>query len=143
MDKQRMYDELKAIYDELTEGYRLSYVSVTISYAPWDSQRVSLPRDSLRRGSFNCIDGAVLFASLMEALDIKPYIALVPGHAFVCGYCKHADTMYCIETTFMGTADFSSAISSGSKQYDENKAKGTLTTVDVSEMRGKGITPLE
>jgi hypothetical protein len=47
------------------------------------SQKVRLPARSLREGCANCLDGAVLFASLLSALDLDPVILFMPDHAVV------------------------------------------------------------
>ena len=47
------------------------------------SQRVRLPSVSLANGCANCLDGAVLFASLLRAFDLDPVILFLPDHALV------------------------------------------------------------
>jgi len=47
------------------------------------SQRVRLPARSLKEGCANCLDGAVLFASLLSAMDLDPVILFMPDHALV------------------------------------------------------------
>jgi AAA+ ATPase superfamily predicted ATPase len=47
------------------------------------SQKVRLPARSLKEGCANCLDGAVLFASLLSALDLDPLILFMPDHALV------------------------------------------------------------
>jgi hypothetical protein len=47
------------------------------------SQKVRLPARSLREGCANCLDGAVLFASLLAAMDLDPVILFMPDHAVV------------------------------------------------------------
>ena len=46
-------------------------------------QRVRLPREALKGKSANCIDGPVLFASLLEAASLFAGMVIIPGHAFV------------------------------------------------------------
>ena len=43
----------------------------------------ALPRESLADKEANCINGTVLFASLLEGISMSPAIVLVPGHAFL------------------------------------------------------------
>lgn len=159
MDENRMKEELKAIYDTLCFDYGVSYVSTPVSYAPGVSQRISLPSESLKYKSANCIDGSVLFASLMEGLNFDPKIILIPGHAFVCGYCQSAKTTYCIETTlmkdcssllFLQFSSFDSAVQQGSEtwyQYFQGqpscRPQENACIISIKNARLKGITPLE
>jgi hypothetical protein len=70
--------------------------------AVW-SQRVRLPDDTWRDRRASCIDGSVLLASVFERLGMRPFIVLVPGHAFA-GF-RHADgTREFLETTLLGAA---------------------------------------
>ena len=46
-------------------------------------QQVRFPSDALKTSQANCIDGTVLFASLLRNIGIHSVIVLVPGHAFV------------------------------------------------------------
>ncbi|MEM5831185.1 MAG: hypothetical protein QXO40_03205 [Candidatus Aenigmatarchaeota archaeon] len=159
VDENRMKEELKAIYDTLCFDYRVSYVSTPVSYAPGISQRVSLPSEVIKYKSANCIDGSVLYASLMEALNFEPEIVLIPGHAFVCAYCPSAYARYCIETTLMKDcssflffqfSSFDSAVQEGYQewyQYFNNlpscRPNENTCIISVKEARKKGITPLE
>ncbi|MBV9483564.1 MAG: ATP-binding protein [Acidobacteria bacterium] len=47
------------------------------------SQRVRLPGRSVNYGCANCLDGAVLFASLLQAFDLDPLILFLPDHSLV------------------------------------------------------------
>ena len=56
--------------------------------ASWDlpgGQRIRNAQTILEEKVGTCLDTAVLFASLLEAVGLYPVIALIPGHAFV-GY---------------------------------------------------------
>ena len=89
-----------------------------LSFSPedgWSSQRVRLPRQTLASTNANCIDGTVLFASLLEAITLRPAIVLVPGHAFVAWQTNPADdeSWRYLETTLVGTKSFEDASSVG------------------------------
>ena len=47
------------------------------------NQWVRLPRETLADHTANCLDGAVLFANLLEAVSLSPALVIVPSHAFV------------------------------------------------------------
>src|SRR3954469_7955536 len=76
--------QAKAIYQAL-QGSGLSYVKSSMTFGGnegW-SERVRTPRQSLEQRSANCIDSAVMYASLFENLDMQPVVVVVPGHAYV------------------------------------------------------------
>ncbi len=68
------------------------------------SQYVRTLEDSLRTAQSNCIDGTVLFASILRRIGIDPFIILVPGHAYLGFYLdqQHRSAAY-LETTVMNT----------------------------------------
>lgn len=70
------------------------------------SQRVRTFDDALSASQINCVDGSVLFASLLRAINITPVLVLVPGHMFV-GYYKDNKNkeLAFIETTMIGDVD--------------------------------------
>ena len=49
------------------------------------TQRVRTLDDALESSQINCVDGSVLLASLMKAININPILVRIPGHMFV-GY---------------------------------------------------------
>lgn len=67
------------------------------------SQRVRTLEDALKSSQINCVDGSVLFASLLRAINIDPILVRVPGHMYVGYYTdpqhKHTDF---IETSMIG-----------------------------------------
>ena len=70
------------------------------------SQRVRPFNDALRSSQINCVDGSVLFASLLRAINITPILVRTPGHMFVGYYSdnKRKDLTF-IETTMIGDVD--------------------------------------
>lgn len=70
------------------------------------SQRVRTFDDALKSSQINCVDGSVLFASLLRAINIEPILVRTPGHMFVGYYTdsSHKDTNF-LETTMIGDVD--------------------------------------
>lgn len=142
--------QIKAIYDALQDYYGVSYVNVPIAFGKDKVQRINLPKESLYLASTNCIDGAVLFASAIEALDMYPFIVMIPGHAFVA-WCTNEECTYvnALETTMVGSASFEEAWEYGNQelqQYwdalqDDDPWNGII--IDVKAMHDKGILPME
>lgn len=70
------------------------------------SQRVRTFEDALESSQINCVDGSVLFASLLRAVNIDPVLVRFPGHMFVGYYtdAAHKDINF-LETTMIGDID--------------------------------------
>lgn len=67
------------------------------------SQRVRTFNDALNSSQINCVDGSVLFASLLRAINIEPILVRIPGHMFV-GYYSDSQRQHksFLETTMIG-----------------------------------------
>lgn len=87
--------------------FRYSSVSNTsLSSNVVYSQRVRTFDDALESSQINCVDGSVLFASLLRAINIEPILVRTPGHMFVGYYTdnSHKDMNF-LETTMIGDVD--------------------------------------
>jgi len=152
-------EQVRAIYDALKHDAGLAYVNSPLNFGKQEeqiTQRVRLPITSLHQSQSraNCIDGTVLYASLLELANIDPLIAIVPGHAFVGWRTWAGIEQYdFLETTMTGTDDFDAALRVGNVQYDEAKASGYFgrelfdaggfaRLVDVAACRARQIYPL-
>lgn len=139
--------QVNALYDALQDA-GIVYVNSVINFHPEDgasSQRVRLPKESLADRQANCIDGTVLFASLIEGISMNPAIVIVPGHAFV-GWqtAKNSKQWNYLETTMVGKASFEDACKVGESTAKKYKASGELTQWSLRELRTKyKITPME
>ena len=122
--------QVRAIFDALKTDADVTYVNSVIDFNPDQgsaTQRVRLPRESLEDSLANCIDGTVLFASLLEGISLSPAIVVIPGHAFLAwetwrdrnGYSN--EWKY-LETTMIGSSTFEEACASGERTAREYKA---------------------
>lgn len=151
--------QAQAIFAALKQEASLTYINSTLNIgrqAGQVTQRVRLPSESLAvGGAANCIDGAVLFASLLESASIDPFIVIVPGHAFV-GWrvWRGVDQYEFLETTLIGSDDFDRAQQVAKGQYDDVLMKGYFNRelydpagfarlIDIASCRAQGILPLE
>jgi hypothetical protein len=82
------------------------YSSITKSVATNEtvySQHVRLLDESINNGQANCVDGAVLFASLLRKIDIEPILVSLPHHCYVAFYLDKEHTQLVgLETTLLG-----------------------------------------
>lgn len=146
-NQDRVPPQVKALFDALKQA-EITYINSVIDFNPQQgaaSQRIRLPRESLADKEANCIDGTVLFASLLEAISMSPAIVLVPGHAFLAWETwQGSNTWRYLETTMIGTSTFEQACASAEKLAEQYKSKQQLRMWPLSELRVKySITPME
>lgn len=149
-DEAEVAAQVQAIYEALAaSGAR--YVNSVIDFTPESgsaTQRVRLPRESLKNTSANCIDGTLLMASLLEAVSLNPAIVIIPGHAFLAWetWRNNGNWRY-LETTMMSTHSFADACQRGDQTAAKWLADGagadTFKRMPLRELRAEGITPLE
>ena len=143
---EKSTETVKAVYDVLAQKH-IRYIDN--SQAVNGGQKVKYPIQALQKRQANCIEGVVLFASILESLGFQPLLVLIPEHAILGWYTdKEKTQMDFLETTaaFLEGVDFESANKEGIKAYNanvENGAfeKGDALIVDVGIIREKGIMP--
>ena len=106
--KEAVDKQVYALWNILQKrNFRYSSVSNTsLSSNVVFSQRVRTFDDALESSQINCVDGSVLFASLLRAINIDPILVRTPGHMFVGYYTDNSHTdMNFLETTMIGDVD--------------------------------------
>jgi hypothetical protein len=121
------------------------------------SQNVRSIEESFKNQQANCVDGSVLFASVLRKIGIDPVLVLVPGHMFIGFFTDSGHGNLCfLETTMLGDEDitklsgkekltvskkvFEAAIRAG--QNNINKAGDSAVFIDIAECRKIGIKPV-
>lgn len=155
--------QVKALYEALQQTAHLTYDdSATIYHldASDFAQRVRLPNRSLKDGAANCLDGCVLFASLLAAIGLHPIILLLPGHAIAGWKLEDSETsdVEFLETTVLATKTFDEARTEGMTRHAAVKAvadnwhytgeladvKAFAIPIDVEkEWNRRGLVPLQ
>jgi len=152
-------EQVRAIYSALKRDAGLAYVNSPLNFGKQEgqiTQRVRLPVTSLHedKSRANCIDGTVLYASLLELANFDPLIVIVPAHSFIGWRIWRGLPQYdFLETTMTGTEDFEAALEAGAQQYKEARARGYFgrelfdpsgfaRLIDVAACRAKQIYPL-
>lgn len=101
------------------------------------SQRVRTLDDALASAQINCVDGSVLFASLLRAINIDPILVRTPGHMFVGYYTdsSHKKKEF-LETTMIGDVnmdDFFPDEQLDSTMVGKSQNQMSLITFDKSK----------
>ncbi len=146
-------DQVRAMYDYL-KSRGVSYVAHTHGTTKTCFyQDVRLPSEVYRNSNSLCLEGTVLFATLMEGIGLKPVIVLVPGHAFV-GWRDPGGPVdsklgrfFVLETTSIGRHDFEFALKFAEQEFEqhrrqlENPTHWGTQVLDVEELRRLGYKP--
>ncbi|MCB4791788.1 MAG: PorV/PorQ family protein [Elusimicrobia bacterium] len=123
LDKDFLH-QIELIYNTLKEDYKIDYLNnpiVSDTGKLLKTQRVKFPSETLKFKG-NCIDLAVLFATILESIEINPVIVLLPndGHCVVGWEVPGTDKyMYhLLETNNFGQ-DFYKVLNNGKVWVDK------------------------
>ncbi len=123
----------------------VNYLNVANSFFD-GAQECVLPDDVIANGGGNCIDGTMLFASLLEQMGARPIITFVPGHAFISVDSGPfgANTVWSLETTMLGSGqDFWTALDSGIQQHAAAPFDGYWSLdMYIDDARAAGVLPM-
>jgi len=101
MNDDDVYLAFLRCFDAMRE-LGVKYIQEPSSY--WSdraAQYVQYPHETLTRASGTCLDLAICMAALMEAVGIRSYVALIPGHAIPIIELPNSGEMYAVESTFV------------------------------------------
>jgi hypothetical protein len=138
--------QVKALFEEL-KARGVSYVSDPhVNSGLGFGQRTRLPAEVLASTNAQCLEGTLLYASLLEAIGLSPVLVLVPGHAFVGWRSTDADgskapNVYFLETTMTGTGSFERAMASAQREFQHDDRRGKAISVRIGALRAEGVTP--
>jgi hypothetical protein len=92
------------------------------------SQHVRFIDESLAMTQANCVDGSVLFASVLRKIDIAPVLVLIPGHMLL-GFAldEQGNEVAYLETTMLGDA----TAQQGKRQAAALKRRSTSLGVEI------------
>jgi hypothetical protein len=141
--EQETYREARALFTAL-QRTGLSYVksSATLGDHKGISERVRMPRVSLAQSSANCIDAAVMYASLFENLGMDASVVIVPGHAYAGVRVAEGSAKFLlIDVALTGRSTFEAAVASAQNGLASH-APATITQVMVEKARSSGIYPM-
>ena len=151
LDRESAIKFCRALYDlEVANGMAYQTPSGFLrDYTP--GQDIKYPRDVLRDKSGTCVDLAILYASVCEAVGLKTLLITLPGHCFPVIYLPDGELLPVECTGISGAAvgvpavkalSFDQTVEFGFKQLSELKM-GMHYVVDVREMQQKGVVSPE
>ena len=139
-------DEMSAIWSAESKDYHLYNVNTTETYSA-SFQRIRLPGEVLPEASGNCIELTLLYAAVAEALSLKGYIVLIPGHAYFAVDLTGKDDVVIIETTLIRGDTFKDALAAGTQEWNDayphmQAGEKNYDVVDVEAARADGVLPI-
>jgi hypothetical protein len=147
-EQSATFEQVKAIYEELqAEG--MSYVMDPYLFenGALHGQRTRLPSEVLASTNAQCLEGTLLYATLLEAIGIKPVVVTVPGHAFVGWFPSAKDTvkskakLFFLETTATHDAKFERAVDFAVGEFLEHAKEKKANVIEVAKLRQLGVSP--
>jgi hypothetical protein len=103
---QDVYREIFAVWN-VFQRQGVKYSSITTASGESEavfSQHVRFLDEAIENSQANCVDGTVLFASVLYKLGIYPVLVLVPGHMFLGFYTDaQRQQISFLETTLIGS----------------------------------------
>jgi hypothetical protein len=118
------------------------------------TQYVRTPEESFTNNQANCVDGTVLFASVLRRIGINVNLVILPDHMFLQYYVDAKGNMFnCLETTMLGTpassipASFDAAVNAGNREWNTVAAKiqakdPSSALLHIAALRAAGVMPV-
>jgi hypothetical protein len=123
-DPAEVVKQVFAIWSALQKR-GIQYSSTTTTPGGSDvvySQFVRFLDQSITNTQANCVDGSVLFASILRKISINPFLVTIPGHMYMGFYLSRDKKDFVgLETTAIGVAN-----ATDEEKSDEPKALTTL-----------------
>ncbi|MDD3717868.1 MAG: hypothetical protein PHP28_04300 [Actinomycetota bacterium] len=153
-------DDVYTAFIRCFDGMRamgVKYIQEPLSY--WSertAQYVQYPAETLSRASGTCLDLAICMAALMEAVGIKSYVALIPGHAIPVIELPNSGDMYAIESTFIDQeyalshfpgetspeVTASECINIAADEINAAMEEGSYILIDIRKSWQQGVMPI-
>jgi hypothetical protein len=143
--------QVKAIFDELHERGVTYVMDPRVASGLALVQRTRLPADVLSSTNAQCLEGTIFFATMFEAIGLRPILVIVPGHAFVGWHATTKDgtpagSAMFVETTLVGGGDLEKAMRVGAERVRQEAAarhfdRGVSHLLELQELRRAGYRP--
>jgi hypothetical protein len=152
--EKEVLDQVNAIWVALQRrGITYSSILDTTQGKQVRAQHVRFLDESIASTQANCVDGSVLFASILKKIGLNAYLVLVPGHCYLAFSADEKGTQLIgVETTAIGNrATLAQAIQAGSTNPENglhpnlkrfNGTDSNWQLIDINAAREFGIAPL-
>jgi hypothetical protein len=136
-----LYDIMRTIH--ISYQHPASLIDKSLSYDIKLVQSLQYPRDTIQKRSGTCIDLAILYAAMLNSINIKPYLVVLDGHCFPMALTPSGQFLG-VEVTgvmdgYSKSVDFVTVVKVAMKKWEELKNSGRYVLVDLSEAWAGGI----
>lgn len=150
---KELWAQVTAIWQAIqNRGISYSSVASSTSSRRHYFQHIRFLDQSLSSAQANCIDGSVMFASILRKIGLNVGVVLVPGHAFVVVYSRDNDRrLFAIETTMVKSSSLLEAVRSATDGAENSLAKVYKSLdekvegyyeVNLTKCRDSGVLPI-
>jgi hypothetical protein len=133
---------MKALYEFMAANQIAYQTPPSGTFNEQFGQHVKFGRDVLRNRAGTCIDLAILYGSVCEAVGLRPVLTLIPGHCFPAVYLP-SGSILAVETTAVGKRSFEDACKIGGEEFVKARRELPAYFVDIEELHNQGVYGLE
>lgn len=143
--RQDVINQINAIYDTLEQDYHVRYSNINIQYGLPQVETIQLPKDVLQSDLGMCVETTVTLASAIESLHMRPFVYIIPGHAFLgvaLGPTSNQREFW--ETSLLGRHNLGwQANQEGDSEYHQDAGQ-IVRVIDITaERQQHNIWPME
>jgi hypothetical protein len=137
-----LYDTMRAIH--ISYQHPQVMADPNLSYDIKTVQSLQYPRDTIQKRSGTCIDLAILYATMLNSVNIKPYLVSMDGHCFPMARLPSGKLLP-VEATGVGdgyekSMNFEQAVKSAVKTWKKINESGRFNLIDVRKCWAEGIS---
>lgn len=140
--------QVNAVFDTLQDIYHVHYVDENVPFQQHTTQLIQLPKDVLGSAAPTgmCVETTAIMASAVERMGMRPYIIIVPGHAFLgvaLGPGDNPPIEYWETSLLNGGYAGDQANAKGDDEMSHEFQGKVLRVIDIEHQRQQGIEPME
>jgi hypothetical protein len=137
-----LYDTMRAIHISYQHPAVLS--DKNLSYDIKLVQSLQYPRDTIQKRSGTCIDLAILYATMLNSVNIQPYLVSMDGHCFPMARLPSGKLLP-VEATGVGdgydkSMNFEQAVKSAVETWKKINNTGRFNLIDVRKYWAEGVS---
>jgi hypothetical protein len=136
-----LYEIMRTIH--ISYQHPPALIDASLSYDIKLVQSLQYPRDTIQKRSGTCIDLAILYAAMLNSVNIQPYLVVIDGHCFPMARTP-SGKLIGVEATGVGdgyakSMSFVQAVESATKTWKKVAPSGRVVLVDLREDWTSGI----
>ena len=108
-------------------------------------QHVKYGRDVLKNKAGTCIDLAILYGSLCQAVGLEPVLYNIPGHCFPAVKLPQSGRVVPVESTLIGKAGFEQAVKFAQEKHFQRMFSGQMSydEANIAKLHKTGAVPMD